>query len=238
MGSRSHWPNLFKVNPSPLQRQISSSLTISTEKASAVEGTSSSRATRENIRAKQRWSALPEQRDILEEIFKSGMQSPDLENIQRITSLLQAYGHVEESSIFYWFQNRKSREKRKQQLNSKSSSAPSSGEVLPPTMPPPQQMNAVSCDRCRNAMITVPAIMNDGTIVHTEGGDMNQNASALTVFINGIPFDASIWPINVKAQFGEKAVLLNSSGQRVPVDQHGFILNALEHLGVYHLVYV
>ena len=60
--------------------------------------------------------------------------------------------------------------------------------------------------------------------LHAEYGDSNQNTPPLTVFINGIAFDASIWPLNVKTMFGEKVVLLDSSGQPVPADQHGFVL--------------
>ncbi|XP_057859336.2 WUSCHEL-related homeobox 9 [Cryptomeria japonica] len=238
MAWRNHWPNLFKVNPSPPQRQISTSLTMSTEKASAGEGTSSPRATEENTQLKKKWSPLPQQKEILEEIFKSGKESPDVDDIQKITRMLQAYGNVREASIFYWFQNRKTKEKKKQRLDSECTSMPSSGEISPPPMPPPQQTNAVSCARCQNAITAVAAIMNDSTIVHTERGERNRNVSALTVFINGTQFDASVWPINVKARFGEGAILLHSSGQPVLVDHQGFILKELEHGGVYKLVYV
>ena len=72
--------------------------------------------------------------------------------------------------------------------------------------------------------------------MHAEYGDANQNTPPLSVFINGIPFNASIWPLNVKTMFGEKAILLNSSGQRVPPDQHRFVLNKFEHRGEYYLV--
>ena len=104
---------------------------------------------------KPTWYPVEEKKEILEELFKSGMESPNREEMGRITTMLQAYGHVEEPSIFYWFQNRRTRERRKKKQDSQCNSKPNSGDVSAPSMPLLQQMN------------TAAAIPNDSSTVHT-----------------------------------------------------------------------
>jgi len=65
---------------------------------------------------KSRWNPKPEQIQILEKKFKSGMVTPPREEIKRIRAELEEFGHVEDVNVFYWFQNRKTRAKRKPRL--------------------------------------------------------------------------------------------------------------------------
>ncbi|RDX96296.1 WUSCHEL-related homeobox 9, partial [Mucuna pruriens] len=57
-----------------------------------------------------------------------------------------------------------------------------------------------------------------------------------TVFINDVPFEVAVGPINVRQVFGDEAVLIHSSGHPVPTDEWGVTLHALQHGAYYYLV--
>ena len=67
-----------------------------------------------------RWKPTAQQKEILEHIYRNGIQSPTVEDIERITSLLKNYGKVEGRNVLYWFQNSNAREReqRKRALES------------------------------------------------------------------------------------------------------------------------
>ncbi|XP_073014504.1 WUSCHEL-related homeobox 3-like [Typha latifolia] len=60
-----------------------------------------------------RWCPTPEQLMILEEMYKSGVRTPNASQIQKITAHLSYYGKIEGKNVFYWFQNHKARERQK-----------------------------------------------------------------------------------------------------------------------------
>ncbi|WOL14876.1 WUSCHEL-related homeobox 3-like [Canna indica] len=60
-----------------------------------------------------RWCPTPEQLMKLEEMYKSGVRSPNASQIQQITAHLSCYGRIEGKNVFYWFQNHKARERQK-----------------------------------------------------------------------------------------------------------------------------
>ncbi|GMJ08922.1 PRESSED FLOWER 1, PRESSED FLOWER, WUSCHEL RELATED HOMEOBOX 3 [Hibiscus trionum] len=60
-----------------------------------------------------RWCPTPEQVMILEEMYRSGIKTPNASQIQQITSHLSFYGKIEGKNVFYWFQNHKARERQK-----------------------------------------------------------------------------------------------------------------------------
>ncbi|KAE8680495.1 putative respiratory burst oxidase-like protein H-like [Hibiscus syriacus] len=60
-----------------------------------------------------RWCPTPEQVMILEEMYRSGIKTPNASQIQQITSHLSSYGKIEAKNVFYWFQNHKARERQK-----------------------------------------------------------------------------------------------------------------------------
>nr|CCP29685.1 HD transcription factor [Gnetum gnemon] len=57
-----------------------------------------------------RWTPTPEQRQILEKIFRSQYTiKPTHEQIEFIARKLQVYGPIEPKNVFFWFQNHKAR---------------------------------------------------------------------------------------------------------------------------------
>ncbi|URE26667.1 PRESSED FLOWER a [Musa troglodytarum] len=54
-----------------------------------------------------RWCPTPEQLMILEEMYRSGVRTPNASQIQQITARLSYYGRIEGKNVFYWFQNHK-----------------------------------------------------------------------------------------------------------------------------------
>ncbi|XP_021889750.1 WUSCHEL-related homeobox 3-like [Carica papaya] len=60
-----------------------------------------------------RWCPTPEQVMILEEMYRSGIRTPNASQIQQITSHLSSYGKIEGKNVFYWFQNHKARDRQK-----------------------------------------------------------------------------------------------------------------------------
>ncbi|KAL5764227.1 hypothetical protein ACOSQ2_016821 [Xanthoceras sorbifolium] len=60
-----------------------------------------------------RWCPTPEQLMILEEMYRSGIRTPNASQIQHITAHLSFFGKIEGKNVFYWFQNHKARERQK-----------------------------------------------------------------------------------------------------------------------------
>ncbi|XP_074577898.1 putative WUSCHEL-related homeobox 2 [Curcuma longa] len=60
-----------------------------------------------------RWCPTPEQVLLLEEMYRSGVRTPNAAQIQQITGQLSCYGRIEGKNVFYWFQNHKARERQK-----------------------------------------------------------------------------------------------------------------------------
>ncbi|XP_077234499.1 WUSCHEL related homeobox 11 [Tasmannia lanceolata] len=65
---------------------------------------------------RSRWTPRPEQILILESIFNSGMVNPPRDETVRIRKMLEQFGTVGDTNVFYWFQNRRSRTRRRQRL--------------------------------------------------------------------------------------------------------------------------
>ncbi|KAL4334482.1 hypothetical protein GQ457_07G034050 [Hibiscus cannabinus] len=60
-----------------------------------------------------RWCPTPHQLMMLEEMYRSGISTPNASQIQQITSQLSFYGKIEGKNVFYWFQNHKARDRQK-----------------------------------------------------------------------------------------------------------------------------
>ncbi|KAK4274674.1 hypothetical protein QN277_017863 [Acacia crassicarpa] len=73
-----------------------------------------------------RWNPTQEQIGILEMLYRSGMRTPNADQIQQITAQLAKYGKIEGKNVFYWFQNHKARERQKLKRipNSSSTASP------------------------------------------------------------------------------------------------------------------
>ncbi len=60
-----------------------------------------------------RWSGTPKHYEILENLFLAGEQPPVRERLREVTEMLSQHGYIQESNVYNWFQNRRSREKKK-----------------------------------------------------------------------------------------------------------------------------
>ena len=61
---------------------------------------------------------------------------------------------------------------------------------------------------------------------------------SITVLINNIPVELPVGSINVRAVFGENAVLFHSTGHPVLINEWGFTLECLQHGATYYMVCV
>ncbi|RAL39393.1 hypothetical protein DM860_002926 [Cuscuta australis] len=86
---------------------------------------------------KERWNPKPEQIRILEAVFNSGLVTPMREDIMKIRARIEEYGQVADSSVFYWFQNRKSRSKNRQRKQRRSADPPPLQQQQQNPPPPP-----------------------------------------------------------------------------------------------------
>ncbi|XP_072994707.1 WUSCHEL-related homeobox 9-like isoform X1 [Typha latifolia] len=69
-------------------------------------------------------------------------------------------------------------------------------------------------------------------------GMASGGAARLAVFINEVAFEVGAGPLNLRAAFGEEAVLLHSSGHPVLTDEFGVTLHSLQHGASYYLMQV
>ncbi|KAL1813405.1 hypothetical protein ACET3Z_023470 [Daucus carota] len=81
-----------------------------------------------------RWTPKQEQLVMLESIYSSGVVNPPKDETTRIRKLLEDYGPVVDSNVFYWFQNRRSRSRRRTRqiqakINREQASHESSGSA-------------------------------------------------------------------------------------------------------------
>ncbi|XP_078429415.1 WUSCHEL-related homeobox 8-like [Wolffia australiana] len=86
---------------------------------------------------------------------------------------------------------------------------------------------------------TTAAAVSSGSTVGGHVDDIIQGACTavrLTVFINGVAFEVEAGLLNVTAAFGYGAMLLNSSGVPVRVDERGITLLPLQHGASYYLI--
>lgn len=63
-----------------------------------------------------RWTGTPTQYEILEDLFQKGEQPPVRDRLTELTEMLKQHGPVQESNVYNWFQNRRSREKKLQAM--------------------------------------------------------------------------------------------------------------------------
>ncbi|CAH1415890.1 unnamed protein product [Lactuca virosa] len=124
--SNRHWPSLFKSKPTYTAHQDHQWQSHGSNHALTSASHRSSPHTygcdKRTPEPKPRWNPKPEQIQILETIFNSGMINPPRDEIKKIRARLQEYGQVGDANVFYWFQNRKSRSKNKSRRLQKSQS--------------------------------------------------------------------------------------------------------------------
>nr|ANC94879.1 WUSCHEL homeobox protein [Pinus pinaster] len=67
-------------------------------------------------------------------------------------------------------------------------------------------------------------------------GEESMYGRSITIVINNVPGQVPVGPINVKAMFGENAVLLHSTGQPILQNEWGFTMECLQDGAMYYLV--
>ncbi|XP_026665354.2 uncharacterized protein LOC103719906 [Phoenix dactylifera] len=104
-----------------------------------------------------KWIPTNEQARILRDLYHNhGVRSPNVEQIQKISSRLRQYGKIEGKNVFYWFSNYKARERRKRRL---SVDFPSSSSSSNTTTPP----GACSCI---NPNLALPSTLSTDAPFH------------------------------------------------------------------------
>ncbi|KAK1439246.1 hypothetical protein QVD17_05062 [Tagetes erecta] len=58
---------------------------------------------------------------VKDEILRARKRTPSKQKIKEITSELSQHGHISETNVYNWFQNRRARSKRKQQIHATNS---------------------------------------------------------------------------------------------------------------------
>ncbi|CAL9778070.1 unnamed protein product [Musa acuminata subsp. burmannicoides] len=223
--------------------------------SSTLDRSTADRTETEPVRT--RWMPKPEQILILESIFNSGMVNPPKEETVRIRKLLQKFGAVGDANVFYWFQNRRSRSRRRQRqlqasLMADPRAAPgvtqqAGGGVLPHE--PPTSSNNSSFP-CSSSASSSPSsynfVMDDGSddlfsMISSQtpfmcSSHVPRSHRTITVFIDGVPSEVPRGPIDMRAMFGQNVMLVHSSGELLPVNEHGVVVQSLQMGESYFLV--
>ncbi|KAH8960195.1 hypothetical protein BDL97_06G119800 [Sphagnum fallax] len=107
---------LVEMHKASLSKELSAPGIMATgvQPSSVMDQVTMSPMHRATVR--QRWTPSQNQLQILERLFEQGNGTPSKQRIKEITTELMQHGHVGETNVYNWFQNRKARAKRKQQL--------------------------------------------------------------------------------------------------------------------------
>ncbi|XP_057999489.1 WUSCHEL-related homeobox 11-like isoform X2 [Hevea brasiliensis] len=70
----------------------------------------------------------------------------------------------------------------------------------------------------------------------SETSNLQYQTGFITVFINGVATEVPRGPLDMKAMFGQDAVLVHSSGVPVPCNESGFLMQSLQHGESYFMV--
>lgn len=65
---------------------------------------------------------------------------------------------------------------------------------------------------------------------------MHLSVGTITVFINGLPTEVPSGLIDMRALFREDAVLVNTSGELLPINEYGILMQSLQMGESYFLV--
>ncbi|XP_020870105.1 WUSCHEL-related homeobox 8 isoform X2 [Arabidopsis lyrata subsp. lyrata] len=98
-----------------------------------------------------------------------------------------------------------------------------------------------NCFSPLTAPLTVPLAINQSQerdIILSGDEDVENSVSPvrMTVFINDMPFEVVPGLFNVKAAFGNDAVLINSFGQPIHTDEFGVTYQPLQNGAIYYLI--
>ncbi|XP_075499035.1 LOW QUALITY PROTEIN: WUSCHEL-related homeobox 11-like [Primulina tabacum] len=210
---------------------------------------------------RSRWTPKPEQTLFLESIFNSGMVNPSKNETVRIRKMLEKFGSVGDTNVFYWFQNRRSRSRRRQRQIQESLAtgepqrgiqnekrAVAAGGFAPNSF----CINTGSCSLVDSGSSSSGGISTDhyffsypglqelgsqnSIFGHSDATNSQYQSGVITVFVNGVATDVSRGPFDIKEMFGGDFVLFHSSGMPLQVNEYGFLVHSLQHGESYFLV--
>ncbi|KAL1531096.1 Homeobox domain, variant 2 [Salvia divinorum] len=201
--------------------------------------------TRGSEPVRSRWTPKPEQILILESIFNSGMVNPPKDETVRIRMLLEKFGSVGDANVFYWFQNRRSRSRRRQrQIQASLRDQPQPHHIdnsIPCAYNPPIYLISSSAVIGPGSSSSI-GVEADGFLSFTghhnsiDSSNLHYQSWVITVFINGVATEVGRGPVDMKAMFGGDYLLFHSSGVAVEANEHGFLVQSLQHGESYFLV--
>ncbi|KAI0498176.1 hypothetical protein KFK09_021417 [Dendrobium nobile] len=250
-----HLPN----NPSMDNNKPPES-TASTINPCTSESPASRTAVSDPIRS--RWTPKPEQILILESIFNSGMVNPPREETVRIRKLLEKFGSVGDANVFYWFQNRRSRSRRRQRQLQASLAATTSGaqaSVATSASCSSSSLDASSLASsfgsssssssssssasvgsvwCESAddLFSISQQMGFGDSTSPSMRFYEHQPGTVNVFLNGILTEVPRGPIDMRSMFGHDLLMVHSSGEVLPVNEYGVLLQSLQMGESYYLI--
>ncbi|CAI8618294.1 unnamed protein product [Vicia faba] len=87
-----------------------------------------------------------------------------------------------------------------------------------------------------SSLVPLPPVATPFPIPQFQGVDEEVDKPKYRVIINSTVIEVEVGPFNVRANFGDGAVLFDSSGQQVPTDEWGVTLDSLQHGASYYMV--
>ncbi|URE44924.1 WUSCHEL-related homeobox [Musa troglodytarum] len=191
-----------------------------------------------------RWTPKAEQILILESIFNSGVVNPTKDETATIRRLLEQLGPVGDANVFYWFQNRRSRSRRRQrQLQASLVADPRAAGVAQQVGGGVQSSSASSSSSsAANVMLMddsaqyLFSVSRMGLMESTQSpvvrssdvSQLHHQPGTVTVFIDGVLNEVPSGPKDLRAMFGQDVLLVHSSGELLPVNEHGILVQSLQ----------
>ncbi|URE01676.1 WUSCHEL-related homeobox [Musa troglodytarum] len=172
------------------------------------------------------------------------MVNPPKDETVRIRKLLEQFGSVGDANVFYWFQNRRSRSRRRQrQLQASLMADPrAAGAAQHAGAAATSSSTAASSsssdfviDDSADDLFSISRQMGFVEATQTPPFTCSSGVSHLhiqpetiTVFIDGVASEVPKGPIDLRAAFGHNVMLVHSSGQLLPVNEHGILMQSLQ----------
>ncbi|URE01682.1 WUSCHEL-related homeobox [Musa troglodytarum] len=181
------------------------------------------------------------------------MVNPPKDETVRIRKLLEQFGSVGDANVFYWFQNRRSRSRRRQRqlqaslmadpraagaaqhagaaATSSSSNSPGGGFFACASSPSAAASSSSSdfvIDDSADDLFSISRQMGFVESLDLFRSPNASNAETITVFIDGVASEVPKGPIDLRAAFGHNVMLVHSSGQLLPVNEHGILMQSLQ----------
>ncbi|GAU45709.1 hypothetical protein TSUD_86850 [Trifolium subterraneum] len=217
--SNKHWPSLFKRSTyQSSQHGINSPIT---------GGDNDERTSQP---PKPRWIATPEQVQILENIFNSGIMNPPRDEIKKIREKLQEYGPIGD------FSNMTQQYDQGNILDQQVAMSMMHQQQQQQEFPQLMSSGVTSMNMMQQQQLQQQQQQQVSHVMSSGVAEPDYFRAKCTVSINNEIVEVDAGPFNIRQIFGDGAVLFDSSGQIVLTDEWGVTLNSLQHGASYFLV--